>query len=154
MSKYCFDSSSLIEAWVRAYPRDAFPTFWERFQQATADETILCPADLLREVGKKEDGLAKWAKKQKGMLYPLTPTLMLEVRSLLRNFPRFVEEGKDKNRGDPFVICLAKITDRCVVTEEGMAGNLDKPKIPDICQHYGLRWINLIGFIREQGWKF
>ena len=26
--------------------------------------------------------------------------------------------------------------------------------IPDVCEAYGIPWINVIEFIREQGWTF
>jgi len=41
-----------------------------------------------------------------------------------------------------------------VVTEETLSGNLDKPRIPDVCDALGVRWLNLIGFVRAQGWSF
>ena len=41
-----------------------------------------------------------------------------------------------------------------MVTEETLSGNLDKPRIPDVCDALGVRWLNLIGFVRAQGWSF
>jgi hypothetical protein len=41
-----------------------------------------------------------------------------------------------------------------VVTEEKNIGTPEKPKIPVVCRHFGIRCINVLKFIREQGWVF
>lgn len=41
-----------------------------------------------------------------------------------------------------------------VVTEELRSGNLTKPKIPDVCDALGVPCLNLVGFVRAQGWTF
>lgn len=41
-----------------------------------------------------------------------------------------------------------------VVTGEKHSGNLNTPRIPDVCDHYGIRCINLLQLIREQKWYF
>jgi MinD superfamily P-loop ATPase len=54
----------------------------------------------------------------------------------------------------PFVIGLARVHRATVVTEETPSGNLDKPRIPNVCEAMGLGWLNVIGFVRQQGWSF
>ncbi|MBK6495914.1 MAG: DUF4411 family protein [Gemmatimonadetes bacterium] len=39
-----------------------------------------------------------------------------------------------------------------VVTGEKAAGTADKPKIPNVCLHYGVPTTSLLGFIREMKW--
>jgi hypothetical protein len=41
-----------------------------------------------------------------------------------------------------------------VVTEETVSGNLAKPRIPDVCDAVGVKRLNLIGFVGQQGWTF
>jgi len=55
---------------------------------------------------------------------------------------------------DPFVIALARVHGGVVVTEETQSRNLTKPKIPDVCDSMGVPWLNLMGFVQEQGWVF
>ena len=45
---------------------------------------------------------------------------------------------------DPFVIATALELGAVVVTGEVLTGKLDKPRIPDVCQAKGVRWIQMI----------
>ena len=57
-------------------------------------------------------------------------------------------------QADPFVIGLARARGCVVVTEERLSGNLDKPRIPDVCDAIGVRWLTLVGFVAEQRWTY
>ena len=46
------------------------------------------------------------------------------------------------------------VGDLTVVTEEGARGNRNRPKIPLVCQEFGVDCINVLDFIEAQGWKF
>jgi hypothetical protein len=35
-----------------------------------------------------------------------------------------------------------------------MSNNLNKPRIPDVCQAQGVPWLDLVGFVQCQGWSF
>jgi hypothetical protein len=62
--------------------------------------------------------------------------------------------GGGRNAADRFVIGLARARGRVVGTEETLSGRLDKPRIPDVCSALGVAWMNLVGFIGQQGWQF
>jgi len=61
---------------------------------------------------------------------------------------------------DPFVIALALAAkrsdlfgaDHVVLTQEKRRGG--RPKIPHVCEHYGIRYLDLIGFFASEGWRF
>jgi hypothetical protein len=53
---------------------------------------------------------------------------------------------------DPFVIAMAKIRSGCVVTEEAKKENA--ARIPTVCEHFGIAWCNIEGFMEAQGWEF
>ncbi len=55
---------------------------------------------------------------------------------------------------DPFVITLAQRRELKVVTGERLSNNPDTPKIPDVCNHYGVQWMNVLNMIQERGWRF
>jgi hypothetical protein len=63
-------------------------------------------------------------------------------------------KGGGRNAADPFVIGLAVARQCVVVTEETLSGNLNKPRIPDVCEARSVHWTNLVGFVRAQGWTF
>ncbi len=71
----------------------------------------------------------------------------------MRDHPLLMKATKNRNGGDPFVIATAQVLGLTVVTEE-RGGSLSKPKIPSVCQALGVRCIDVLAFIREQGWSF
>jgi hypothetical protein len=52
------------------------------------------------------------------------------------------------------VIALAKARNMTVVTLEARTGNLEKPRVPDVCDVLGIPWMNLYDFIDAQDWTF
>lgn len=154
MAKYCFDTGAFIEGWVRYYPKDTFPSLWTNIEQMIDCGDILCPDEVLQELQHKEDDLYKWAKTRKHLFYSIDNDLQVTVRQILVEFPRLTDTKSFRSHGDPFVIALAKITNRTVVTSEKNKGNGTIPHIPYVCQHYSIRCITLLQFIREQKWNF
>ena len=61
---------------------------------------------------------------------------------------------KDRSQADPFVIAVAKVTKRTVVTGEKAVGSTQQPRIPNVCVQYGIEYINIVEFIRRQKWNF
>ncbi|MGF1663705.1 MAG: DUF4411 family protein [Kineosporiaceae bacterium] len=67
---------------------------------------------------------------------------------------KLVGIGSGRSGADPFVVALALVHGGVVVTEETLSRNLSKPKIPDVCQSMEVQWLNLMGFVQQQGWVF
>ncbi len=151
--QFSIDSSSLIQAWSRAYPLDAFPTFWDKMSEIVDKRVILTPDVVLDELKKKDDGLYDWVEERKEhLIYPLDGELQKVVKDILGKFPRLVDTKRGRSGADPFVIALAKITGRTVVTDEIM-GKPKNPSIVDVCQHYDIECINLLAMIRRLRFK-
>ena len=53
---------------------------------------------------------------------------------------------------DPFLIAKAKISDAVMVTEEEHP--INGARIPNICQHFGIKCVKLEGFLVIEDWKF
>ncbi len=39
-----------------------------------------------------------------------------------------------------------------VITGENATRKLGAPRIPDVCENLGIRWIRMLDFFREQRW--
>ena len=72
---------------------------------------------------------------------------------MLAAHPKLIGVGGTTARScaDPFVIALAMTFEGAVVTQE-LPRNIDKPRIPDVCDALGIRWQSLPEFVDEQGW--
>jgi len=154
MEKYCLDTSVLVEGWVRLYPKDVFPSIWGKIEEMVADGRVLSPDEVLNELKKQEDDLYRWAKDQRGLFHPLEIDLQIATQEILAVFPRMVESGKSRHQADVFVVALARLTGRTLVTQEAPSVNSSKPKIPNVCKHYGIRCIDLLSLLREQNCNF
>ncbi len=75
-------------------------------------------------------------------------------QGVLREYQKILGIGSGCSGADPCVIALAHAHAGVVVTEETLSRNLTKPKIPDVCDAMGVRRLNLLQFVQEQGWVF
>jgi len=132
---------------------DAFPSLWRHIDQMIQDGGFLCPDEVLVELERKDDELHRWAKQRPDLFHPLDDDLQVAVAEILATFPTLVNSKRFRSQADPFVIGLARITGRTVVTEE-YAGSATNPRIPYVCTHYGIQCIKLLELIRRQGWSF
>ncbi|HEY6184947.1 MAG TPA: DUF4411 family protein [Terriglobales bacterium] len=149
---YSIDTSAFLDAWVRNYPPDVFPSIWEQMDGAAKDGTLLASDEVLRELERKEDGAHKWMKERAQMVFALDPEIEQHVRDIMHRYPRLVDTKKGRSGGDPFVIALARAKNLTVITAEYATGKLDVPRIPDVCIDLGIRWIRVLDFFREQKW--
>lgn len=155
MPIYSFDTSVIINGRRDLLPPNVFLSPWARIEDMIANGDIRCTDVVRDELVRRDDDACSWAKAQDGLFLPLSEELQLKSAAVLGAHPRLAGKGGGRNMADPFVIGLAMtFVGGVVVTEETLSGNLDKPRIPDVCNALGVKWVNLVGFITEQGWQF
>jgi hypothetical protein len=150
---YSIDTSSLIEAWERRYPKDCFPSLWERLEVLVQGGRLRASSEVGEELKKKDDGVIKWAKGQAGLFVPVDEDQQHALISILQAHPKLVDSRKGRSAGDPWVIALALVQGCTVVTEEKSAG-LNNPRIPDVCTALGVPCISMLELIRLEKWSF
>jgi hypothetical protein len=151
---YSIDTSSLIEAWHRRYPRDVFQPLWDSIDDLIHRGTLRASEEVREELKRKDDELADWARDRPDLFVEVDERNQLAVRAVLEAYPKLVNTQRGRGRADPFVIALAKVTASTVVTNEVALGSLERPRIPDVCDALGIRCINVLGLIRAEGWTF
>jgi len=155
--RYVFDSDSLINLFMHYYPK-RFPTLWEQFDALVSVGELISVREVFNEIGSKKDSLAIWAKEQKNILFLESTTEELKFVGEIfqvRHFQAMIraqERLKGKPVADPFVIARAKILNAFVVTQEKKTENA--AKIPNVCDHFGIPYINLEGFMEKENWTF
>lgn len=151
---YSIDTSGLITSWRVTHNPKNYPTFWERLDNLVSNDELRASEEVLEDLSKKDDDVYRWARLRSAMFVPLYDEIQLAVRAMLRRFPRIIDSRRNRSGSDPWVIALAQVEDLTVITFEGRTHNLDKPRIPDICDELRIRCINVHELIREQGWLF
>lgn len=152
---YCLDTSALIHAWVRAYPPDVMPSLWDRLSELIEAGVVVSPLDVFVELEKREgDTLHNWCKARRVMFIEIDG-FQPDISHIMGNYPKLVDTAKGKSGADPVVIALARSHNpRLVVVTEERGGSIDKPKIPFVCEREGIKYINVLQLIRDQGWVF
>ena len=157
MTTYCIDTSSLIHAWRRAYPIQNFQGFWDRIDELIEAGRLFSSIEVLNELGKRDDDLCDWAKVREDIFLDIEgDDLQFKVAEILRRYPLLVDTRKNRSAADPFVIAVASLANPSlvVVTQEGPANNIDKPRIPDVCAAENLNCMPILGLIIEEDWRF
>ncbi len=152
--KYSIDTSAILNGWRRYYPPDVFPSLWMRIASIIDSGALIASEEVLFELERQDDEVYAWALERRAMFRPIDEPIQIAVAGILRDHPRLVDTRRQRSGADPFVIALAKIENAGVVTSEKHSGVLSKPNIPDVCDALGIRCLDLLDLIREQGWVF
>jgi len=138
-----------------------FAGFWELIERNMQSGIIKITKFNFREIAEgreKEDELAKWLRIRKGPGIGVSPTkevqaFVTKIADYVYSEPRFYQRHRDRfGRGaDPWLIAQAAIEGGIVVTREESRPACHEPKIPDICIHFGIKFISLIEMMKILG---
>lgn len=142
-----------MDGWIRFYPPTIFPTLWAKVEKLVEDGIIVATDEVANELERKADELFGWIQNRVNMLIPLDEPIQHRVLTIMEKFPRFADERTGKSMGDPFVIAVAQIHGLKVITGE-KGGTANKPKIPYVCDQFGIQHMGFLDLIKECGWTF
>jgi len=154
---YVFDTSSLRV--LRNYYPETFPSFWGLFDGLVNDGQVISVREVRNELRRQvtKGWLSDWVKEH-GDLFPIpSPQETIFVREIFA-VPHFQSLISEQQRlkgypvADPFVIAAARAKDATVVTEELFKPNA--AKIPNVCQHFNVEWLDLEMFMAFNAWRF
>ncbi len=151
--KWCFDTSALVEPWVRRYPPDMFGPVWETLSQLAAEGLICAPIDVRIELEEQKDDLFAWSKGLDGFFIESDRGLLEASKQIVNDYPGLIKPNSPKSGADPFVIALAGIKNVPVVTYETRARKDQAPKIPNVCAELGIEVVTLVEVLRDAGFK-
>lgn len=161
---YSVDTSALIEL-DRTYSYDVFPPLWDiHIINLVKSGRFLASEEVKDELKSGDDWLYRWLMSNCSEMFVLSTTQIgNKLTQIMNRFPNFGNiEKPSKNHSDPFVVALAleipnlsnlfpdlfheakSIDDVMVITYENATGDLNGPKIPDICKEIGIRIGKLI----------
>jgi hypothetical protein len=150
---YCLDTNIFIN--LKNYPSDVFKGLWVKLDKAIQDGLIISDEEVYNELVKGKDDISTWAKKHRAMFKNHIEETFITVEDILKNHPTIVDVDKEGFDADPFLIAQAKIYEAVLVTgEKPKKVGSTRDKIPDVCQAYGIRYIDGFTMFRELGWEF
>ena len=154
---YIFDSSPLIDLFKYYYPT-RFPSLWESFDSLVAEGRIISVKEVRNEIEGGGDRLADWVKENREIFTMPTNEELVIVSDIfkVKHFQAMIrrkERLQGKPVADPFVIAKAGVLENsCVVTLEIYKEHA--AKMPNVCEHFGIPWLNLEDFMEKENWSF
>jgi len=157
---YCIDTSSLVnlQHWR---PLRNNPEPWRHLHELIEDRRLISPDEVLHEIQAVDDTLLRWARTHKKMFRRNSHDVVQKVQEILAKFQQLVDLNHPTGRNaDPFVIALALkqqetegfLAEVTVVTEEKYAPG--RPRIPHVCEAYGLKYLTIHQTFLFEGWTF
>ncbi|MDR1872358.1 MAG: DUF4411 family protein [Deltaproteobacteria bacterium] len=146
--KYILDTNVFINL-QKIYPLTIFDSLWKIFESLLNDGIAISSIEVFKELHICNDDIVELAERNKHIFFKNTYYIYMEVRDILKKYPKLVTGSKKSNNADPFVIALAKKHNCTLVSSETRAGKDNPEKIPNVCDDYKIRYITFIDFLRE-----
>ena len=147
---YLLDANTLIEAKNRYYQMSICPGYWDWLLRANQAGKVHSIRSVRDELQRGNDALAVWAKEHAPLFLDesdhATQTAFTEVAQHLASSDLPMKAGaldEFLSGADPWLIAKAMTMNATVVTHEQL--NLAARRkflIPNVCQHFGVRFVD------------
>ena len=155
--EYCIDACAILDFWdtqIRTRPYHVkvktFRTMWEYVSSKVESGSIVVPKIVADEITTNNDELKEWLDSHK--------KIFVDYNRCIRELERIVNkyEVYTTNKGslaDAVVVAIAMSNNLTVVTSEVYSKQPSeiKPKIPNVCEDFSIKWVNLPEFFEAQG---
>lgn len=157
--KYIIDANIFITAHRQIYPFDIAPGFWEQLVEKASDKIIIIEG-VHKEILKGEDILADWYREQslKFTILRIPDQKVIESYSKIINAvienEQYKQSAKEEfaSKADSWLCAYALAYGHTIVTLEKYQAEIkNRIKIPNVCVEFGIRYIDLLQFMREVG---
>jgi Domain of unknown function (DUF4411) len=158
--RYWLDTNVFIDAKNHFFAFDLVPKFWKWLEDQMNDGVICSSKMVYNELCRLEgsqDELHKWAKQRRNNGYWIKPDK--SVQELYGQISTYVHNTYDAtshaktvdflDNADAWVIAHALEDKGTLVTEEVKVSPQSKsPKIPNVCEHFNVPYINTTALLR------
>jgi predicted nucleic acid-binding protein len=159
---YVIDTSALIDLWL-TYPHRTFDRLWERFTALAAAGRLIAPEEVKHEISRRDENLKAWAAEADGLFRTPDDGFIACLARVVPECPYLTPLSR-RYAADAWVVALALQLQESeqgkmfgapcyVVTHEQKVTQPGKLKIPDACDHYGLRYIRMVRIFELEGWE-
>ncbi len=155
------DANVFIQAHRLYYPLDVIPSFWDKLKEFSLDNRIISIDKVKNEIFRNDDILKEWVQVNLDNIFFNTTNeenVIVKYRELSRwavlnenNYlKRAIDEFLDEDNADAWLISFCFNYGYTIVTEEiSNPRGKSKIKIPDVCNHFNIEFINTISMLRD-----
>jgi len=158
-AKYSIDTNVILsflrEDEAERYPMDVFKPQWDFLHKAIADGRVVAARRVEAELAKWQKTIPTmkaWLSEKKHMFCDVeTDEQLAAAKRIVNAYPAY---GSNENYlGDLEVMTLAMARKLTVVSLELKAHQHSnkRPKIPNVCEEFGIGCASLAGFLRAEG---
>ncbi|BEM41764.1 DUF4411 family protein [Serratia marcescens] len=161
---YIIDSNIFIEAQNTYYCLDVCPGFWDFLGQRFESGELVSIRNVYDEIAHKDDAIFDWLKARKPYFGAVSDEATQRNFADIANYVQVEYSARKTNNpninsflsvADPWLIAKAMSTSATLVTHEVRAGaGSFKPKIPDICDKFGVNVIRTNELLRNLQVRF
>jgi len=160
------DACVFMQAANLYYAFDIAPRFWDQLIEHASNGRLISIDRVGKEIigdrPRQKDRLAKWAKSEFHQWFKPTDRedvveAYREVMEWVKQHPRYTPAAKAEfaKVADGWLVAFAKVEGCTLVTQEKPEPESKrKVKIPDVCEHFGVPWIDTFEMLRRLGVKF
>lgn len=166
---FLLDTNFFTQSHRTIYPLDVAISFWNKVKMLVDNHKIISIDKVKKEIyDGKEDEIKQWCVENlpdNFFLDTETPEIILQYRKIINwtnsmrshYTDKAIEEFSEYENADAWLISFVlttrdKITIVTYETSESQRKN--KIKIPDVCDHFGSKWVNVVKMFRELGETF
>lgn len=155
--KYSIDTNVIVsflgDGIDERYPVDVFGPQWEFLEAAFIDGRVVAAKRVETELKKWDrlEHMREWLRGHRYVFRDIESDAQLQAAKDIVN--KYEAYGLDLNRlGDLEVMALAKSRGLSVISlESPKEHRLDRPKIPNVCEEFGIGYLGFNGFLRAEG---
>lgn len=162
MKKYLLDSNFFIQAHRSIYPLDIVPSFWNKTKDLASRGIIISLDKVKAEIydnSSHEDDLKDWctANLEDNFFESSEQVLSNYIRivqwvnSMNNHFnERAIQEFLETDLADPWLVAYAMENNLTIVTYEvSQPDRKNRVKIPEVCNQFGVPYVDTIKMMRE-----
>lgn len=158
MVDYWLDTSVFIAGRDGPYGFDLAPQFWTVVEGMSNGGLLACPRIVYDELLDVQDDLANWARIREaaGMFRDVDAAVDQESQRVVVYVEQHYPDNQFRERfldgADLWIIAHALANGGTVVThEQRNPERSSRVKIPNVCDHFNVRCIDVYQMLREQG---
>jgi len=159
---YIFDTSAFVAlSRTGEYVIRIPDSLWQYLETMMKSGQVISHKLVFDEISsnrKNPDFITKWVKDKEKFFLPKTDAQKMKIPEIVRNFPKLIDPGNEKEQADPWLIALAmeksqeenlfEISASIVVSQENTTSSV---KIPAACKYFGVSNCSLREFFDEIG---
>jgi len=158
---FLMDANSFIAPYRQYYPFDMVPGFWSHIKECIGNGSIVIARKVFDEVMSGGDDLSNWVDQFRSKTLDHRDKNIViacgKILDYLRTSHKYNDEAAYAWSGnkiaDPWLIATAHVYGQTVVTFEKSSNSPNKPKIPDICERFGVKHCSLFQMMRTLGFS-